>query len=939
MKELFNFVALDIETTGLDFNKDEIIEIGAVRFVKGIEKDSFAIFVKPIKPVPRFITQLTHITDEQLAGGARLEDALIKLLQFLGMDLVLCHNTSFDIGFLNAKYEKCGFPKLSNQLLDSLDLARIYLPFIQNHKLETLAEYFEIELDNAHRAIFDARATAGVLLKLLDFVEENIPLKLNHQLLEITNSSRSLLGLSIFLEKIVDHQKQSALLSKQKPKIDFHNRNYIEHNPEITKTITIEEAFQKGGLLDRQDEKYELREGQIEMAKAILDKYERSEFLLVEAGTGVGKSLAYLIPSIIFSNANENKKIVISTNTKNLQEQLFYKDLPTVSRSIDLPFKASLLKGRRNYVCQKKWLEVSMDRDKLLSSSEMRSLLNLIVWKEFTQTGDIAENSSFNANRDASLWKKLSADNFICRKRRCPHFKQCYLMNIRTKAEESNLVIINHHLLLADITADFAALGDYEYLIVDEAHNMPQLAQVELGLSLSYPEVNNFFTSLFSAKKKYQFGVLVNLKTAAIKSDFPQKEVFLEKIEEMIKLIEDNNELFADFFRRIAEVVNDQGNYGKLRIKDTEDHPFLTDYFNRIIEFWQAFSRSFQPLLEIVSNVNKQRFVDHGQNLEILESIKQRINDYYDALVLLFNPNLKEYAYWMETFPTQDDKYPAGVLCYCPLNVNEILLEKLYKRMKTIIFTSATIAIRDKFRYFASRMGLDLLEEGFVQELVVQSPFNYQKQAMVLVAGFLPDPKDRFFQAQSLEVIRRSVEVSQAGTMVLFTAYKNLNEAFAEFDEEFYAKDILLLTQGKGIGRSAMLKEFRKNRNSVLLGTNSFWEGVDVPGESLELLILHKLPFLVPSEPIVEAYLEKLDEEGKDSFMHYMLPNALLKYRQGFGRLIRHKTDRGVVLVLDNRILTKRYGQYFRDTVPARTIISSTDLEIYDFLAKWFHKI
>ncbi|RLC50682.1 MAG: DNA polymerase III subunit epsilon, partial [Candidatus Cloacimonadota bacterium] len=190
--------------------------------------------------------------------------------------------------------------------------------------------------------------------------------------------------------------------------------------------------------------------------------------------------------------------------------------------------------------------------------------------------------------------------------------------------------------------------------------------------------------------------------------------------------------------------------------------------------------------------------------------------------------------------------------------------------------------------------------------------------------------------SQSLELIRQSVEISKAGTMVLFTAYKNLNEVYDSLYDEFYAKDISLLAQGKGIGRSAMLKEFRKHRSSVLLGTNSFWEGVDVPGESLELLVLHKLPFLVPSEPIVEAYLEKLNAEGKDSFMHYMLPNALLKYRQGFGRLIRNKTDKGVVLVLDNRILTKRYGRFFKDTIPAKTVIPATELEIYDHLAKWF---
>jgi ATP-dependent DNA helicase DinG len=936
MKDLLDFVALDIETTGFDFEKNEIIEIGAVRYIKGEQKETFSVFVNPLNPVPKFIKQLTHITDQQLAGGDKISDALVKLLEFVGTDLIVCHNTSFDIGFLNAKYVANGFVKLSNRTLDTLDLSRIYLPFITNHKLGTVAEYFQVDLSNAHRAFYDAIATAEILVKLLDFINENIPLKLNHRLLDIASSARNTLGLAGFLEMIVDHQKKFALLSKQKPKINFHNRNYIEHKPEITEDVTIEDVFGETGLFAKEFEHYEMRQGQIDMADAILEQYLRDEFLMVEAGTGVGKSLAYLVPSIIYSNQNDNKKIIISTNTKNLQEQLFYKDLPTVSNCVNLPFKATLLKGRRNYVCQKKWLEAAMDMDKLFSPSELRALMNLVVWKEFTKTGDISENSSFNTTRDAGVWKKVSSDSFLCSGRRCPYYKQCYLMDVRKKAEESNLVIINHHLMLADMTTDFATLGEYEHLIIDEAHNLPQLAQVELGMSLSYPDFNNFFNSLFTGKKKYQYGILVNLKTAAIKSDFPKKEDFMEKIEEAIKIIDENRETFADFFRKIREVVEKKGSYGKLRITDMDNHYFLTDYLSQIINFWKDFSRAMLPLYDILSNVNKQKFIEHAQHLETLERIQQRIAETYTNLTSLHNPSLENYAFWMETFQVQDENYPSGVLCYCPLNVNDIFNAQLYDRMKSVIFTSATMAIRDKFKYFANRMGLDQREEGFVKELVVQSPFDYSKQALVLVAGFLPDPKDRFFASQSLELIRQSVEISKAGTMVLFTAYKNLNDVYDSLYDEFYAKDISLLAQGKGVGRSAMLKEFREHRSSVLLGTNSFWEGVDVPGESLELLVLHKLPFLVPSEPIVEAYLEKLNAEGKDSFMHYMLPNALLKYRQGFGRLIRNKTDKGVVLVLDNRILTKRYGQFFKDTVPAKTIIPTTELEIYDHLAKWF---
>ena len=938
MKSLFNFVALDIETTGFDFENDEIIEIGAIRYLEGKSQDKFSVFIKPLKPVPQFIKQLTNITDEQLNSGVTLKNALTSLLEFLKNDLLVCHNTSFDLGFLNKKFKKKGFPKISNQTLDTLELSRIYLPFILNHKLGTVAEYFKIDLTNAHRAIYDAEATGNILITLLQFIDDNIPLKLNHRLLEISYSARSMIGLSMFLEKIVEHQKKHALLQKQEPSIDFHNRNYIQHEPEEKQEVSIDEVFKVEGLFNKYFDNYEIREGQIEMSHAVLKNFENEEFLLVEAGTGVGKSLAYLIPAIMYTNKKKSK-IIISTNTKNLQEQLFYKDLPTVKDCVKLPFKATLLKGRRNYICEKKWLETTLDLERMLTYNEIRAYMNLIVWKEFTKTGDISENSSFDVSRNASVWKKVSSDTFLCRGRRCPHYKSCFLMDVRKKAEDSNLVIINHHLMLADMQTDNATLGEYEYLIVDEAHNLPHIAPAELGLGFSYADFNNFFSQLYSVRKKFQSGILVGLKTAAVKSDFDQKSYFISKIEETIKLLEENKGVFTEFFKKVGDLVDDQGNYGKLRIKNVEDHEFITEYLSKIILFWQELSKSFMPILETLSKVNKQRFIDHKKHLEILEGVQQRIAEFYNGLIALYNPDLKDYAFWLESFQTNDDKYPSGILNYCPLNINQILNDKLYKKKKTIIFTSATIAIRDKFKYFASRMGLDLLEEGFVQELVVQSPFDYQKQTLVIVAGFLPDPKDKFFSAQSIEIIKNAVEISRAGTMVLFTAYKNLNEVYEGLSESLYNQDTILLAQGKGVGRSVMLKEFRKHRSSVLLGTNSFWEGVDVPGESLELLILYKLPFMVPTEPIVEAFLEKLEAEGKDSFMHYMLPNALLRYRQGFGRLIRHKTDRGVVLVLDNRILTKHYGRFFKDTIPARTNIPMTAIEIQDYLSKWFKKL
>ncbi len=933
MRELIDFVALDIETTGFDFVENEIIEIGAFRFKNGKPVDEFSIFIKPLKEVPEFIKQLTHITDEQLAGGVSLPDALEEMKKYLKKDIVVCHNAGFDIGFINRKLISCGMEELDNEIMDTLDISRAYLPVTLNHKLGTVAEFFNIDLSNAHRAYFDAKATGEILLNLLDFIDDKIELSTNNFMWEIAEYAE--LPIREFIRRVIEFQKKNVLIKNKKTgKIDFHNRNYIEHNV-IAEDMTVDDVFGTGGIFEDKFDDYELRSGQIEMAEAIEHNFTQREYLLVEAGTGVGKSLAYLLPSIFFTNKN-NSKVIISTNTKNLQEQLFYKDLPLIKDCVNVPFKATLLKGRGNYICARKWAEATIDLRRMMSPFEARALLNFVVWKKFTQTGDIAENSCYNSKRDSSAWKKLVADRHFCLGKKCPYNKQCFLMDVRKKAEESNLVIINHYLMLADIQTENGALGEYDHLVIDEAHNLPQLASAELGLSFSYADFVSFFNQVYSTRGKFQTGVLINLKAAVVKSRFEQQEVLNDKIEEAKFLIEENQELFKLFFSQIARVVQDKGSYGKLRVKDSDEHPFLARYIAEVIEFLQNLSGKVMALHNILSGVNSKIFVDYDKNMDAISGTMDRIAEFHDGMTKIYNPDMAKSAYWMEAMQVNDEQYPAGILNLAPLDVNEILNEMLYEKVKSIVFTSATMAIRGKFKYFASRMGLDLLEPGFLREIIVESPFDYLAQTKVIVGGFLPEPRDKFFANQSLSLIRDAVKISKAGTMILFTSYKDLNTCYENLNSEFYAQDIPFLAQGKGISRSAMLREFKEKKNAVLLGTNSFWEGVDVRGESLSLLVLYKIPFMVPSDPIVEAYLEKLEAEGKNSFMHYMMPNALLRYRQGFGRLIRHKSDRGIVLVLDNRIATKRYGKYFCETVPAKTYFPKSAIELHDMLANWF---
>lgn len=933
MRKLIDFVALDIETTGFDFKENEIIEIGALRFVDGKIADRLSLFVKPLKPVSDFIKQLTHITDEDLASGIGCTEALKQLKEYVKNDVLVCHNSSFDIGFINTQLKMHHLSKLTNSIADTLTLSRIYLPFILNHKLITVSDELNIKLDNAHRAIYDAEATGYVLMEIFNFIDQYIPLQINNKLLEIANFADK--DLSSLLETIVDYQKKNVLMNKKQMKLDFHNRNYIENKPAKKSDYSIEDIFGENGVFSEEFDNYEIREGQIEMAHAVFNYFCNDESLLVEAGTGVGKSLAYIIPSLLFSNKTGDK-IIISTNTKNLQEQLFYKDLPAVRNCIGIPFKATLLKGRSNYICERKWQEAINHYDVLFSEKEAIGFMNLIVWKFSTKTGDISENSSFDVRRDGNIWKKVVADRHFCYGRRCPNFSKCYLMDIRRKAEESNLVIINHHLLLADMQIENSALGPYDRLIIDEAHNLPQLAPSELGISLSYADFNNFFQQLFSIRSKFQSGTLPSLKAAATRSTFDNQKNFIDNIEEAIKHIKDNKETFSDFFLKIGQLVDDKGSYGKLRIKNSEQYPFIYNQINKILEFFDLFSKNILKLKDQLSIVSSQVFIEYDIHLDNLDGILKRITEFHSSFLHIYNPNFSDNAFWLESFRISDPKYPNGVINYAPLNINQIMFEKLYKQKSSMVFTSATLAIRGVFKYYSSRMGLDLLDKDYLHELIVSSPFDYDKQSKVVIAGFLPDPKDKFFQLKALDIVKRSIKTAKTGTMILFTSYKDLNFFYEELSDFTKTNEIVLLAQDKGISRSAMLREFKENKNAVLLGTNSFWEGVDVPGDALELLILYKIPFMVPSDPIVEAYLDKLKVEGKDSFMHYMLPNALLKYRQGFGRLIRSKSDRGIVLVLDNRIVTKKYGSYFVDTVPAKSYPTIDPVEVLDYLGRWF---
>lgn len=933
LSQNLEFVALDIETTGLSEQKDEIIEIAAVRFRGAEVVEVFDSFIRPKGKVPKFIQFLTHIGAEQLKTAPDLKEVLHKLKNFVGKSSLVGHNIGFDLGFINHNLVLIGDFPLLNTRWDTMELSRIYLPFTSDHKLGTLVRYFGIPLENAHRADADAMATGKLLLTLGDYICENYSMVTNTRVRSLSRMAQ--LESKDFLDVLLDHQKATAISAPPISKVKSPYYNLIDNSIPAAKNPAIDSVFSEDGLFANQFPNFEYRHGQLQMAKAVDEAFSKNEHLVVEAGTGVGKSFAYLVPSLEFAHRHK-AKVVVSTNTKNLQEQLFYKDLPQLKKILPVAFKAVLVKGRENYICERRWEELITLKEQ--SAWDATALLHLYIWKMHTMTGDVSENSSFDRNRYSITWRKVCSDRYLCGNRKCQHYRKCHVMNLRREIEDASVVVANHALLLSDLRMENSTLGEYSYLVVDEAHNLMASASKHLGASLSYTDVAVLFNQLSSGSRRHKSGFLQQLVKALEKSVLPPEKQNQAKVQacRLEELIEASRPLLMDLFNLASAKCSAADSYNKLRIKTVDE---AKDIFNILASFSRAFKEvlnATKALHNILSSLQSKQIPGYDQLSESLDAFFMRLSEAEGVIITILNPDLNEYAMWIENNSRPDRNVPAAIINYAPIEVNSFLCKMLYENVPSIVFTSATLALRGSFKYFMNQSGLGLVDKKQVVQTIVDSPFDYDKQSRLLITSFLPEPKDRFFQSQALACLKQIFDTVDVGTMALFTAYRDLDAAYDFVADDLYHRQRPFFAQGKGGSRSAILEEFKRAKNAVLLGTSSFWEGVDVQGESLSLLILYKIPFQVPSEPLVEAYIDKLERERKDSFMHYMLPNALLRIRQGFGRLIRSKSDRGLVLILDSRVSKKQYGTFFKEILPGKHLDLNSDIQLLDEITRFF---
>jgi predicted DnaQ family exonuclease/DinG family helicase len=935
-----SFVTIDIETTGLDPSTCEIIELGAAKYAGGALTENFSELVKPSIPLPSEIVNLTGISDQMVQLAPAIESVIENFLSLLDdSSWVVGHNVAFDLSFLKKYLTKKQLATLDARTLDTAVLARILFPRLARFSLASLIGRFDIKRKRSHRALDDARATGEIYLKLISHLAAMSP------------SAKEGIGRLLFgadsvdifraaIEKIKPHVYVPAVLAEisAEPGDDadmVYPENVTGSTPEKkyedfvkVDQAAIENIFLPGGLLSKFIPAFEHRPQQAAMAMKVADTFNRCQFLLCEAPTGVGKSLAYLVPASWWASLN-GERVVISTQTKSLQSQLFYKDLPQVQKAAGYKFKATLLKGKGNYVCLYKYHELAAEAEFSFNKHDRETLATLSLWVKNTKTGDVSECNGFSPTHNPFIWSRVSCEGSFCLGQGCAFADRCFLLNVRKEAQSSQIVVTNHHLTFADFASGGElALGSGN-IIFDEAHNLEKVAASYLGNMLDRRNVDGILSEIYMSRPT-QSGFLLNLKLAF--SYASQSDELLKLTDRAIDSVVSLNYAVGHFFERLAEIIAQPSSSPESREipYSAKNNPCEIEEADGFLAAMTQLLESLETLLEELrsaDNVAKKReaSVRLEASINDLKSLKAVAED------LLAAEN-EDYVYWIEK--PSNPRYPPRLLS-APLEVGRLLDKRLYEHLKTAIFTSATLSINKDFDFIAQRLGLDLNSKERTATLCLDSPFDIDNEVAVISAGYLPSPKAREFEAAANDSLRDILLSSAKKSMVLFTSHRALQNSAESLRGHLNKAGIELYTQEGSFSSERIFRRFKQSKRAALFGTDTFWEGVDLPGELLELLILFKLPFTVPDRPWFKANLEKIEKDGENPFARLSLPDAVVKFRQGFGRLIRTTSDRGVVVILDSRVETTSFGRVFISAVGGKKFRCRNAGEIAKTINDW----
>jgi len=920
------FVVVDLETNGNSPRKgDRIIQFAAVVIENGKIVEEYSSLLNPLQPISPFIEELTGITDEMVDSAPIFEEIADKIVCLLEDAYFVAHNVLFDLSFLNEELEQAGFRQFYGPILDTVELARILYPTADSYKLTDLAAQEGIVHSRPHQADSDAYVTAELLLLLLEKLNA-LPQVTTKQLEFLSSSLKS--DLDIYLQ---------ALLQEKQSKVE-----YIPENWEIYRGLTLKRlpnnlagnqgkdysvSFDMDIIEKRMRDSlsfYQKREGQLEMMNVVHQALMDNRHGLIEAGTGVGKSLGYLVPAAYFA-IEHKKQVIISTFTTQLQEQLFRKDLPLLKSLLPFPITYTLLKGRNHYISLDKF-EVSL-KEQEDNYDIVLTKMQILIWLTETETGDKDELNLTSGG--SNYWEKIKNDGNFSLPISKEWAQKDFYRRTRNAAQKANMIITNHALLVKDLTADQHLLPAYDYVIVDEGHHFEKTATKHFGFRFSYIAVRLSINAIGTTDQKQ---LMYHLENIIGDSSTSEKIEFNQFI---LALHVELDELFRSVLRYVKKTNQPRRDgKGSYRIKknDLGDWNGVKSVAERLVFLWKD---GREALLEKVQRLKDQDRKITSSQMLVVERIESILNDWLVYINHLREMFLREgdHIAWLES---DRNNYPNNAVLYTqPSTVAETLQNMFFSKKKSVVFTSATITVNNSFEYYIKVLGLgnDLLQ------VQIDSPFNYSQQVQLLIPTDVPEVNTVSLNEYVSTIGEQIIKIAQAtkGRMlILFTANDMLRKTYDYMKESGCLEEYAILAQGITNGsRMRLTRNFQRYDKAILLGTNSFWEGIDIPGEDLTCLIIVRLPFSSPEDPLTEAKNELIKNKGGNPFLENSLPEAVLRFKQGFGRLIRTEEDKGFIIVFDRRIVTTSYGETFLQSIPAVPIKQQNSDEMVKFIENW----
>lgn len=923
------FSVLHFKTTGNE-PSDEIIQVSFVSLSDNLNVErEYCTFVRPSASISKFISQLAGIADEDVQDAPYIDEVMMDLVPLLSDAVLIGHNIAFHYSFLCRALEQTGYLPFTGYILDIIQLLRILFPSLPS---------FQLDSDHLHQADNDAKVIAHLFIHCLEALER-LPLLTLQQLVDIFDVQEEQHLKWFFANKL----KEREALGWQEEGEYHPYRQIVLKQADWTETKPLRAPFEqplkgetfaqfldevKANLATQLDE-YESRKSQEQMFNEVMACFTQEHHLLIEAGTGIGKSLGYLLPSL-YQSVSQESKVVISTHTIHLQEQLKQRDFPLLEKVVSFPFQAAVLKGRRHYLCLKKFEHKIRKRDFVHPADDRLTAAQMMVWLSETEHGD--DEELHFTSEGVKFWDTVASDSDSCLHRSCPWFRRCFYHRARHHAHLADIIITNHSLLFTDVIAEHRLLPVYKQLVIDEAHHFEETATKHLATHLQYFSLIHPLIKLCKDSKN---GALIWLQQhlrlrGNKKTGNEEALMWVNKMDKLFVQFTNVRGNWDHIFERLFQILFSRGSRGQVEGKQIVLH-LLTG--NRS-DGWSDILKLENDIYILLSDIIRtgEQFINEWKDddddemqsmiphvMRLFKDMKQR----RDEFRLFVQGEEGNTVYWMEG--NMQYKHKSIQMYAVPLSVSDTLQKYFFKQKKSIILTSATLSVNNSFQFMEERLGLkDIKQEGRLQTVILPSPFNYREQALVVIPRDFPRIKgtsDAHFNSVFIKSLTDVAKVTKGRMLVLFTSYQMLKDVYEPLQRSLKAYHIQVLGQGvDSDNRSKLTSTFNEQPNSVLLGTSSFWEGIDIPGDTLICLVIVRLPFQPPNHPLVEAKCDRLKQMKQNPFQQYTVPQAIIRFKQGFGRLVRTARDKGIVIIYDTRVIETNYGKRFLHSLPGPKI-------------------